>query len=421
MFVDVVKIFVSSGSGGNGAVTFHREKYVAAGGPDGGDGGKGGDVIFVADKNINTLVDFRYKKKFVAANGENGKGRQMTGKSAQNLIIKVPIGTIIREANSKQIIADLSTEKPFIIAKGGRGGWGNQHFANATRQIPRFAKSGVEGIELEILLELKLIADIGLIGFPNVGKSTFLSIVSAARPKIANYHFTTLSPNLGVVKIDDENSFVLADIPGIIEGASDGQGLGHEFLRHVERCRLLIHIIDVSKSEGREPIEDLNKINAELFKFNENLAKRPQLVIGNKTDIALEEDILEFKNHIEKLGYTYLEMSCATRQGVDAVINKAYNMLKELPEIEVYKADYIPPIIDKNNRDFTVKKENGIYFVEGKWLIPKLNSTNFEDYESLQYLQKLLKDAGIFDKLEEEGILEGDTVNIYDFEFDYIK
>ena len=305
MFIDTAKIFLKAGKGGDGAVSFHREKYVAAGGPDGGDGGRGGNIVFVADPNLSTLMDFRYKRKYAAPCGENGRGARCNGKNAQDLVIRVPRGTLVKEAESGLVIADISTDEPVVVAKGGKGGWGNVHFATPTRQIPRFAKPGLPGEELEVQLELKLIADVGLIGFPNVGKSTLISAISAAKPKIANYHFTTLSPVLGVVRVGPEASFVAADIPGLIEGAADGVGLGHDFLRHVERCRMLLHVVDVSGSEGRDPKEDFAAINAELQRFSPQLAAREQLVLGNKCDIASEEQIARFRAFVEGQGLPF--------------------------------------------------------------------------------------------------------------------
>lgn len=421
MFVDIVKIYIKAGNGGNGVVTFHREKYVAAGGPDGGDGGRGGNIIFVADKNLNTLIDFRYKKKFAAEAGEDGKGRNMSGITGKDLIIKVPVGTLVKDAATNKIIKDISTEEPYIAAKGGRGGWGNQHFATPTRQIPRFAKSGTLGEEREIVLELKLIADVGLLGFPNVGKSTFLSVVSAARPKIANYHFTTLTPNLGVVRIDEGNSFVMADIPGIIEGASEGLGLGHQFLRHIDRCRLLIHIVDISGSEGRNPKEDFETINNELKSYSPELATRPQIVVGNKADIAFDNELIEdFKSYVSGLGYEFCTISAATHQGIDELMALVSKKLAELPPIAVFESDFVAEIKPESNNDITITKQDRVFTIEGKWLENLICSINYEDYESLQYFQRVLKNTGVLDKLVEAGVTEGDTVNIYGFEFDYL-
>ena len=422
MFVDVVKINIKAGNGGNGAVSFHREKYINAGGPNGGDGGKGGNIIFIGDSNLNTLIDFRYKKKFEAQNGEDGKSKNMSGKSALDLIIKVPMGTLIKDAKSEKIILDISDELPHIVAKGGRGGWGNSHFATATRQIPRFAKSGMICEGKEIILELKLIADVGLLGFPNVGKSTFLSIVSSAKPKIANYHFTTLSPNLGVVRISQGNSFVLADIPGIIEGASEGLGLGHKFLRHIDRCRLLVHIIDISESEGRNPIDDFNIINAELKSYSPNLSTRPQIVVGNKSDIANDEhEIKKFKDFVSDLGYEFYLISAATRQGIDKLMSKIVQKLSELPPIAIYESEFEEIIETSHKREVEITIKDNTFTVEGDWLKPVLFSVNYDDFESLQYFQRVLKNTGVLKSLEQAGINDGDFVDIYGYEFEYNK
>lgn len=424
MFVDKVTIKVKAGNGGDGAVSFHREKYVAAGGPDGGNGGKGGDVIFAADSNISSLIDFRYNKKYVAKNGENGGSKCSTGKSAENLIIKVPRGTLVKDAATGRIIADVSTDEPKIIARGGRGGKGNMNFASSTRQIPRFAKPGFLGEELDVVLELKLLADVGLVGYPNVGKSTLISVVSAAKPKIANYHFTTITPVLGVVKANDEKSFVMADIPGLIEGASEGIGLGHQFLRHVDRCRLIVHIIDVSGIEGRDPIEDFESINKELEKFNPELAQRPQIAVANKSDMASKEQVERLKDYIEKKDIPFFVISAASNQGTKPLINKITEMLDKLPPIKEYAAEPITieeQLRSENEKKFTVTVEDGIYYVESKVFEPIFRSIDLEDYSSLQYFQKVLRSSGIIGELERLGIQEGDTVNILGFEFDYIR
>ncbi|MBQ1237087.1 MAG: GTPase ObgE [Oscillospiraceae bacterium] len=422
MFVDIAKIRIKAGDGGNGAVSFHREKYVANGGPDGGDGGRGGNVVFQADTNLSTLLDFRYKRRFIAENGENGKSARCTGKSAPDLVIKVPLGTLIKEAETGRILADISTHEPVIVARGGKGGWGNQHFATPTRQIPRFAKPGLPGEAYEVTLELKLLADVGLVGFPNVGKSTLVSMVSEAKPKIANYHFTTLTPVLGVVKIAEGKNFVMADIPGLIEGASEGIGLGHEFLRHVERCRLNVHVVDVSGCEGRDPIEDFETINRELETFNADLAARPMIVAANKCDMATDEQIENFRKYVEAKGLPYYPISAATRQGVDALVNAIAAMLDTLPPILQYEPEPMPiPQEPEGKRTFTIRVEDGVYFVEADWLLSTLGMVDPEDYESLQYLQRVLIKSGIIEELENMGINEGDTVSILDFEFDYIK
>ena len=422
MFIDSAKIYVKAGDGGNGAVSFHREKYVAAGGPDGGDGGKGGDIVIITDNNLNTLSDLRFKHKFVAQNGENGKASKMYGKSAPNFVIKVPMGTLIKDPETGLVIKDMSDNEPYVLCKGGKGGWGNRHFATPTRQCPRFARAGVPGEEKEVLLELKLIADVGLIGFPNVGKSTLLSVVSAARPKIADYHFTTLVPNLGVVGHDGSDSFVMADIPGLIEGAADGAGLGHEFLRHIERCRLLVHVVDISGCEGRDPIEDFNKINAELAGFSEKLAKLPQIVAANKIDsISDPEKAQEFRDYIKKQGFELFEMCAAIAEGTDALVNHITQVLATLPPVAVYESEYVPPLPEPKNNDVTIENHEGVWFVEGAWLLRIMRSVNFADEESLQYFQRVLRMTGVIDKLYLAGVKEGDTVCIYDFDFEFIN
>lgn len=425
MFVDKAKIRVKAGDGGDGAVSFYREKYVASGGPDGGNGGKGGDIIFVIDDNFSTLIDFKYKKKYAAQRGENGGAKHCTGKNGEDLIIKVPRGTLVRDANTGRIIADLSKKDRQIIAKGGNGGKGNSVFKSPTRQIPRFAKPGYPGEEFELSLELKLLADVGLVGFPNVGKSTLISVVSQAKPKIANYHFTTLVPVLGVVKVEAEKSFVMADIPGLIEGASDGIGLGHEFLRHVERCRLILHVLDVSGSEGRDPREDFDIINRELEKFSPDLAECPQIVAANKSDMASPEQIQELKEYIEEKGYTFFEISAATTQGTSELIKYISQELDKLPPIREYEPEEIPEeeIMQKEDerKRITVRKEEDVYYVEAQWLEPILRTVNLDDYSSLQYLQRVLQTNGVFQRLEDMGIEEGETVDIHGFEFEYVK
>ena len=421
MFVDTAKIRIKAGNGGNGAVTFHREKYVNAGGPDGGDGGKGGNVVFVGDTNISSLIDFKFKKRYIAENGKNGSGSNMTGKSAPDLVIKVPVGTLIREAETGRILADISDREPHIVAKGGKGGWGNQHFASATRQIPKFAKPGFPGEEFEVTLELKLLADVGLVGFPNVGKSTLISVVSAAKPEIANYPFTTLTPVLGVVKMDAGSSFVMADIPGLIEGASEGVGLGHDFLRHVERCRLILHVIDISATDGRDPIDDYKQINYELEKFNPELAKRPQIVALNKADASIEEMIDEFNEFAEENGFKTYLISAATGEGVQELVNAVAAELAKLPPIVRYETE--APVREEitSKQEFKIHIEDGIYVVEAPWLMHALGYVDLDDYESLQYFQRVLRLSGIIDELERMGINEGDTVSILDIEFDYMR
>lgn len=425
MFVDSAKILIKAGDGGDGCVSFHREKYIASGGPDGGDGGKGGDIVFRADDNLSNLIDFRYKRKYIAEKGKDGSSKNCTGKNAPDLIIKVPRGTVVKEAATGRILADISGDEPVVVCKGGKGGRGNAHFATSTRQIPRFAKPGFRGDEYEVELELKLIADVGLVGFPSVGKSSLISVVSAAKPKIASYHFTTLTPVLGVVRIDEEQSFVMADIPGLIEGASEGVGLGHEFLRHVERCRLIVHIVDVSGSESRDPIEDFEIINRELANFSEELAEAPQIVAANKCDLADDEQIARFREYIEGMGMQLFEISAATTQGTRELVKKVYEELTKLPPVKQFEAQPLTQeeLDDKllSKKDFTVSVEDGVYFVEADWLWDVLRSCNMEDYSSLQYFQRVLRSSGIIDRLEEMGINEGDTVDIFGFEFDFVE
>ena len=425
MFVDQAKIYIKAGDGGDGAASFHREKYVAAGGPDGGDGGKGGDIVFVVDDNISNLIDFRYKRKYVAEKGQNGGGKNCSGRNAPDLVVKVPRGTVVKEIKSGRILADLSTDEPAVIAHGGKGGRGNAHFATSTRQIPKFAKPGFRGDEYEVMLELKLIADVGLVGFPNVGKSTLISVVSAAKPKIANYHFTTLTPVLGVVKIEEGKSFVMADIPGLIEGASEGVGLGHEFLRHVERCRLIVHVIDVSGSEGRDPIEDFKAINHELENFSMELAEAPQIVAANKSDMATPEQVERLRNYVEDQGLLFYEISAATTKGTKELMYGVWERLSVLPPVKQFEAQPLTQeeLDDKliSKKDFRVTVEDGVYFVEADWLLDILRTANMDDYSSLQYFQNVLRTSGIIDKLEEMGIEEGDTVSIFDFEFEYLR
>ena len=423
MFVDKAVIKIKAGDGGNGAVAFHREKYITSGGPDGGDGGKGGDIVFVVDTNLSTLNDFKYKRKYKAPNGSDGQGGRRNGKKAEDLIIKVPKGTIIRENESGVIMADMSTDDSFIAAKGGRGGWGNSHFATATRQTPRFAKPGTPGEEWEVTLELKLLADVGLLGFPNVGKSSFISVVSEAKPIIADYHFTTITPVLGVVSRGEGNSFVIADIPGLIEGASEGVGLGHAFLRHVDRCRMLVHIVDVAGSEGRDPKEDFEKINLELERFNPELSERPQIVVGNKIDLATDEQREEFRAYIEEKGYRYLEMCAPITEGTKEVVDAILEMLSILPPVIQYESEEIPleTLLSKQNTGFEITVEDDVYIVEAPWLIRIICHTDLDDYESLQYFQRVLISSGIIDALREKGINEGDIVSIYDFEFEFMN
>ena len=423
MFIDHAKITVKAGKGGDGAVAFHREKYVASGGPDGGDGGKGGNVVFQVDDNLSTLADFRYKRKYVAPSGENGRGARCNGKSGKDLIVRVPRGTLVKEAETGRILADLSSDEPQVIAKGGRGGWGNIHFATPTRQTPRFAKPGTPGESFELILELKLLADVGLVGYPNVGKSTLVSVVSEAKPIIGNYHFTTITPVLGVVRLKDGRSFVMADIPGLIEGAGEGVGLGHQFLRHVDRCRLLVHIVDVAGSEGRDPKQDFEIINTELKKFNPELAERPMLVAGNKCDLATDEQIEDFKNYVEGKGYEFFPIMAAIRYDVDPLLNRISELLSKLPPVKRYEPEPLPqkPVEDFEKNAVKITKQDNIYMVEGEWLLQVINSVNFDDYESLQYFQRVLIQTGVIDALRDAGIQEGDTVSIYEIEFDFVE
>ena len=423
MFIDKAVIKIKAGDGGNGAVAFHREKYITAGGPDGGDGGKGGDIVFQVDDNLSTLADFKYKRKYKAQSGMDGQGGRRNGRKGEDLIIKVPRGTVIKEKESGALMADMSDDDSFIAAKGGRGGWGNSHFATSTRQTPRFAKGGNPGEEWEVVLELKLLADVGLLGFPNVGKSSFISVVSQAKPIIADYHFTTITPVLGVVSMGEGSSFVIADIPGLIEGASEGVGLGHAFLRHVDRCRMLLHIVDVAGSEGRDPIEDFEKINLELERFNPELAERPQIVAANKIDLATDEQRETFRKYIEDKGYEYFEMCAPIVEGTKEVIDAVAAKLSTLPPVRRYESEEIPleTLLSKQNTGFEITVEDDVYIVEAPFLIRILCRTDLDDYESLQYFQRVLISSGIIDALREKGIQEGDIVSVYDFEFEFVN
>ncbi len=421
MFVDIAKIRIKAGNGGDGAVSFHRDIYTAYGGPDGGNGGRGGSIVFQADSNLSTLSNFRYKKKFFAANGQNGASGKKSGKSAEDLIIKVPYGTLVRDAENGKIIADISSNEPFVILKGGRGGAGNMNFAGPVKQSPRFSKPGEKGLELEVTLELKLLADVGLVGYPNVGKSTIISILSEAKPQIANYHFTTLSPILGVVKYDSENSFVMADIPGLIEGAWKGIGLGHKFLRHVERCRLLLHVVDVSGSEGRNPCQDFDIINNELEKFSKELSKRPMLVVANKCDIATEEQIEEFRNYVSKKGYQLIEISAAQNKGLKNMLNIVVQKLSTLPPAELFKPEESCDSLGQKEDKLIIRKIDSVYEAEAKWLDKLIESVNFEDYDSMHYFQDYILKAGLIDALKEAGAMPGDTIRIKDIEFDFFE
>ncbi|MBR5236401.1 MAG: GTPase ObgE [Clostridia bacterium] len=422
MLVDVAEIKIQSGNGGNGLVSFRREKYVAAGGPDGGDGGRGGDVIFLADSRLLTLMDFRYKKEYKAQNGGDGRGSKCTGTSGEPLYIRVPVGTLVKDAETDRPIADLNCDgAQFVAARGGNGGWGNVHFATPTRQVPKFAKPGQRGITRRIKLELKLLADVGLVGFPNVGKSTLLSVVSSARPKIANYHFTTLEPNLGVIYVGEGDSFVMADIPGIIEGASEGAGLGHEFLRHVERTRLLLHLVDVSGIEGRNPLEDFDTICEEMRRYNPLLAEKPQIVVANKTDIITDMEAYEaFKKEIEERDLLLFEISAATKKGTRELMAFASGCLKELPVPEQVIYEDTMQEQEPEELTFTIVQEGEAYRVEGSRAEYIVAHTNFSDYESLQFFQKSLRDSGIIDALEKAGVQEGDLVRMDDLEFEFV-
>ena len=426
MFIDNVKVYLKAGDGGNGAVAFHREKYVAAGGPDGGDGGHGGNIIFRVDEGANTLLAFRYKRKFIAENGGNGSGNKFHGKTGEDIIVPVPAGTLIKDAETGKIIHDMSEDggADYICCRGGRGGWGNRHFATPTRQVPMFAKNGTKGQEREVILELKMLADVGLIGMPSVGKSSILSVISSAKPKIADYHFTTLSPNLGVVSTGGESGFVAADIPGLIEGASDGAGLGHAFLRHVDRCRLLLHVVDISCFEGRNPIDDIITINRELERYSPELATRPQMIIANKVDSLDEElvDIEAFEKFVDDNGWEMMYISAYTGENLDEMVQRVGDRLKLLPPMMVYESEYDDSdAYVGGGKETTIKNVNGTYVVEGEWLFNLMGQINFSNYESLNFFQRVLDKSGVFSALEAKGCKEGDTVSIYDFEFDYIK
>ena len=422
MFVDKVRITVCGGRGGDGAVAFHREKYVASGGPDGGDGGHGGSVILRVNDNLSTLLDFRYKRKYSAQAGVNGMGRKMAGKRGEPLIVEVPRGTVVRDAESGQIIVDMSTGEDYIIAKGGRGGWGNAHYATPTRQVPRFAKAGLKGEERDIILELKLLADVGLVGFPNVGKSTLLSVTSNARPKIANYHFTTLFPNLGVIYVEEGVSFVMADIPGIIEGAAEGAGLGHDFLRHIDRCRLLVHVVDVSGCEGRDPVEDFDAICEELHNYSIDLGDRPMIVAANKTDIMdPESDNLErLRKRVEEVGCELYEISAGTTAGTRNLMRVVAEKLRTLPPVTIYEPEYVEVIeAPADPSAFEIEHYGSTWLITGRWLERLVQNINFDDYESRNHFDMQLRKVGLFKRLEEMGIQDGDTVDIYDIEFEY--
>ncbi len=424
MFVDRVKIHIKGGNGGNGMVSFFRAKYITHGGPDGGDGGRGGDVIFVGDESMGTLMDFRYKRMFKAGNGQDGGKRNCFGKDGESIVIKVPVGTVIREAESGKIMADITKHgEEKILIHGGKGGKGNQHFATPTRQAPRYAEQGRVAKEYDVILELKLIADVGLIGFPNVGKSTLLSMVTNANPKIANYHFTTLSPNLGVVEGRYGDSFVLADIPGLVEGASEGVGLGHAFLRHVERTKVFIHVVDAAGVEGDDPVENVRKINQELENYNPELMKRPQVIAANKTDIpGAEENVQRLKDAYEKDGFVVFPISAATNKGLDELLTKVGEILKNYPDDIVFEEEYEEyDEVAVDQEPFTIEIEDDVYVVRGVGVEKMIGYTNIDTEKGFAFFQRYLKEKGIIEALEEKGIQEGDTVRIYDMEFEFWK
>lgn len=417
MFLDKVTVYIKAGDGGDGSVSFHREKYVAHGGPDGGDGGNGGNIVFLADEGLNTLLPFKHRRKFVAQNGDNGMQKKFHGKNGEDTVLRVPPGTVIRDAATGRIIKDISDNEPFVCLKGGRGGWGNVHFATPTRQVPRFAKGGITGAGMDVTLELKMLADVGLVGFPNVGKSTLLAHISSARPKIADYCFTTLSPNLGVVSAYDK-TFVVADIPGLIEGASEGLGLGLSFLRHIDRCRLMIHVVDVSPAEGRDAVGDFRKINAELAAYDPKLAERKQIIAAAKIDLGCEPGAIEA---LSELGYEVVPISAMTGEGVDKLLEAAVKALETAPPLTIYESEPEEVPADEGQRVTQVERVGKVFNVTGEWLKKVVSSVNFEDRESLRYFQRVLKNGGVIELLESEGVKEGDTVSIYGIEFDYIQ
>ncbi|MBE5816092.1 MAG: GTPase ObgE [Clostridiales bacterium] len=420
MFIDKARIRVRSGKGGDGAVSFHREKFVNKGGPDGGDGGKGGDVIFEIDPNLNTLIDFKYRKKYVASDGKNGAANNMYGRGGEDIVVRVPAGTVVKDAETGRIIADMTPETPRVtILEGGRGGRGNTKYKNAIRQLPRFSQLGMPSKDLLIDLELRIIADVGIIGFPNVGKSTMLSIMTYAKPKIADYHFTTLSPNLGVVRLKDASTFILADIPGLIEGAHEGQGLGHDFLRHIARTRMFIHLVDISGSEGRDPVEDFHKINEELRLYNPELIERKQIVVAGKSDLTEDNENFErLKAAAGEMGFETYSVTAYDDDSYNTLITKVADMLIDLPETTVYMPE--PEIIKAPEAPFTIRVEDGVYIVEGELIDKITRSINIEDYESLRYFQSLLEKEGIIKALRKAGAKDGDEVSIKNVDFDFI-
>ena len=425
MITDFVKVYVKAGNGGNGCVSFHREKYVSHGGPDGGDGGHGGNIVLVIENGDNTLLKYKYRHKFIAQNGENGKTGKFHGANGEDIILPVPPGTVVKDAQSGKVIVDMSNREPYVLCKGGKGGWGNRHFATPTRQIPRFAKNGLKGEEKEVIFELKMLADVALIGLPNVGKSSLLSVISSADPKIADYDFTTLSPNLGVVKIGEGRGFVVADIPGLIEGASDGKGLGHKFLRHIDRCRLMLHLVDVSADCDRDPVTDMNLINEELKKYNSDLLTRPQIVLANKYDAALpeyNEHVMNIESYCKENGIPLFFISTVTGYNIKEVINEVDKVLKTLPPLTIFDPEYIEEEVnDESFDELEITKDKNVYVCESEWLWRLVGRVNFDDRDSLNYFQRMLKNNGIIEKLEEAGVKDGDTVRMYDFEFDFVK
>jgi len=425
MITDYVKVYIKAGNGGNGCVSFHREKYVSHGGPDGGDGGHGGNIILTIENGDNTLLKYKYRHKFVAQNGGDGKTGKFHGANGEDVILPVPPGTVVKDAETGRIIVDMSEREPFVLCKGGKGGWGNRHFATPTRQIPRFAKSGLKGEEKEVIFELKMLADVALIGLPNVGKSSLLSVISSATPKIADYDFTTLSPNLGVVKTGEGKGFVAADIPGLIEGASDGKGLGHTFLRHIDRCRLMLHVVDVSADCDRDPLEDMRLINEELAKYNPELAERPQLVVANKYDASLpeyNEHVMDLEAYCKEEGIPYLFVSAVTGYQIKELIRTVSEMLKELPPLTLFEPDFVPFTLeyDEDDGEVEITKDGAVFVCESEWLWQLVGRVNFEDRDSLSYFQRMLRTHGIIDKLVEAGVKDGDTVRMYEFEFDFV-
>ncbi len=425
LITDYVKVYVKAGNGGNGAVSFHREKYVSHGGPDGGDGGHGGNIILRIENGDNTLLKYKYRHKFIAENGGNGMTNKLHGANGEDIILPVPPGTVVKDAESGKIIVDMSERDDFVLCKGGKGGWGNRHFATPTRQIPRFAKSGLKGEEREVIFELKMLADVALIGLPNVGKSSLLSAISAATPKIADYDFTTLSPNLGVVKVDGGKGFVCADIPGLIEGASDGKGLGHSFLRHIDRCRVMLHLVDVDADCERDPREDIELINRELEQYSPELATRPQIIVGNKFDSSLaeyNEHVSDLEAYCKEKDLTLFFISALTGENVKVLIKHVSRMLNDLPPLTIFEPDYIEAEDDDGEFDeLEIYRDGKVYVCESEWLWRLVGRVNFEDRDSLNYFQRMLRINGIIEKLEEAGVTDGDTVRMYDFEFDFVK